>query len=319
MQDHPKDQTLFDDLEIPLVKLELNHHEHHLYSRHLEPLHHSQPPIISRSLPPLGSFHSYYAYDYFPYHPVDMFEQGYKSEYDRHSPQDQQYYMPEMPIALASHPHPQPASPRPPLSPLAISPLDEQEYYPNLPPVPAYVPAVEAMPSSYKKGRRKSVQSVGGGYSTDETLQSVDSELKSKRVQVKKACGKDLLSNRLVHCRKSCKKCSEHRPCTRCANMGLDCVDVAKPKKNVKRKGGKCLIPNLDETKIIDWISSNVDVDSPQGTLPLPPLKIDTHQNIDVSRYGSLSAGAEVLRTNFGEREGFEYPTELYPYSYGSR
>jgi hypothetical protein len=198
MQDHPKDQTLFDDLEIPLVKLELNHHGNLPFSRHLGPLHLSQPPIISRSLPPLGSFQTYYAYDYFPYHPVDMFEQGYKSEYESHSHQDHQYYMPEVPLAHIPPPNPQPTSPRQPLSPLPLSPLDEQEYYPNLPPAPTYVPAIEAMPTSYKKGRRKSVQSVGAGYSTDETLQSVDSELKSKRVQVKKACGKEISNLRAL-------------------------------------------------------------------------------------------------------------------------
>jgi hypothetical protein len=76
---------------------------------------------------------------------------------------------------------------------------------------------------------------------------------------------------------------------------------------------------DLDD-KVIDWISSNVDVDSPQDIQSLSALKIDTHQNIDLSRYGSLSAGAEGFRTSFGDRvEGFEYPTEFYPYSYGSR
>ena len=183
MQDQQKDQTLFDDLEIPLVKLEIQENDyHHRHSRNLPAFNPIQPPIISRSLPPLESFQNYYPYEnpYFPYHPIDIFDQGYKSEYDDYHSHDRFYMPPIPPIPLInSSNHQPPPCPQSPLSP-------QEGYYPDLPPAPGYVPVVEAPPNYKKSARRPSIQSTG--YSTDE--QSADSEFKSKRVQVKKACGK---------------------------------------------------------------------------------------------------------------------------------
>ncbi len=60
---------------------------------------------------------------------------------------------------------------------------------------------------------------------------------KVKRAQVKTACG--MISTCILifmsaHCRKSSKKCSDHRPCDRCVSNNLECVDIARVSKHSK-------------------------------------------------------------------------------------
>ena len=43
-----------------------------------------------------------------------------------------------------------------------------------------------------------------------------------------------LISIFQAHCRKSSKKCSEHRPCDRCVTLCLECIDIARVTKNRK-------------------------------------------------------------------------------------
>lgn len=42
----------------------------------------------------------------------------------------------------------------------------------------------------------------------------------------------------IAHCRKSSKKCSEHRPCDRCIHNNLECVDIARVSKSRKDEAG---------------------------------------------------------------------------------
>jgi hypothetical protein len=73
---------------------------------------------------------------------------------------------------------------------------------------------------------------------------------KSKRKQVKNACGKIrnflllivthcLNINNTVNCQKACKKCDDGRPCKRCIKLGLTATcrnsDRKERKKGVKR------------------------------------------------------------------------------------
>lgn len=52
---------------------------------------------------------------------------------------------------------------------------------------------------------------------------------KKRRSQVKIAC---------IHCKKSCKKCDEQRPCQRCVRIGfsMNCIDA--PRK-IRKRGFK--------------------------------------------------------------------------------
>lgn len=103
---------------------------------------------------------------------------------------------------------------------------------------------------------KKSVTKKTAAAAATTTTSTAAAPEKSKRKQVKNACGKrtrngtkfdrytqlltkKIFNKKIVNCQKACKKCDDGRPCKRCVKLGLTATcrdsDRKERKKGVKR------------------------------------------------------------------------------------